>query len=291
MKLLNFTLPASTNIQYVSEKARDVWKPKIQNVSQVFSRLEIESVRHGLRRTANLNSIPHDRLMRYQQHYESMGLVFLPVNSYKASESGFSHFSAPTPDSEHTHWLAVVARHSKDAEDWKEARLANDDQACGELFGYPECCIDFFKTAWSQGYFDPIWQQSVNANASLRKVTRDQFLRLRKETPWETSGMLRYMGIRVNTHIACCPDCQQSVEIAREWLELGRELEIDAIDDLENLLKMPVEWNVSHGIAYVTTPIFRIEASSVPSESPYIVQREGNFMPEESARGLKFPFL
>lgn len=290
MKLLPFTMPSSCRIQFVSQQAKEVWESKLALANECYKKLEWMTVKNGLRKCATA-LIKDDSIPASSRWYASHGLILLPVFATKQTKNGHTHKAIPPKPGEKANWFCVVSRSIEDAYTWLEADKINDHETKGILLGYPKCCRDFFTETWNNGYIDPTWQQAENSSPEIIKNTRNQFIRLSKNAPWEISTMLRYIGIRAVSHIPCSHDCNNSLNIAKDWIQLGEELKLEGLDELKELLQTSVEWNASHGIAYITTPIFKIEVDSVTCPSPYIVQKEGTFVPDEKARGLKFPFL
>lgn len=289
MRLLSFQLPPSARIQFVSQKALDVWEPKINKASSCFSGLELLTVQHGIRACTTAH-ISNADLPYAIQRYAEKGLIYVPIRAVGVY-SGFAHTHPPVLEGQPWNWFGVVAKKPEDAHAWRTAHEKGDHETMGTLLGYPKCCRDFFNNVWGAGYIDPIWQQAENCDSNLKKNQRSQFIRLNNNTPWESSSMLRYIGTRITPHIPCSHDCKSTLDFARQWIELGEKLQVDGLEELKEILQLPIEWNASHGIAYITTPVFKIETNSVPCDSPYIVQREGTFFPKESAKGLTFPFL
>jgi len=78
--------------------------------------------------------------------------------------------------------------------------------------------------------------------------------------------------------------------IAREWVDLAKSINIEGVHDLEQILRMPMEWESGRGIAYIRTPLFKAAYNSNFSEEIFVVQREGDFYPEDGAKGIGFPF-
>lgn len=295
MRLLKFehSMPCFSSIQYVSQKALDIWTPKIDMARKAYNRINTEMVLSGKQRSMAIY-VTEQRLSDAVNYYKSIGMSILPVRQYESivnSGDLMGSLSLPPDGTLYKKWLCVITKNEEDAHTWKDAYEQNDLTTIGMLLGHPPCCNDFFTTNWRLGFIDPTWQQSENSDSLMQKVVREQFMRLRKSTPWESSSMLRHIGIGIIQHVPCSHDCALTSEIAKQRIEISNKLKLDGMQELVQLLQLPIEWNASHGMAYITTPIFRIETNSVTCDSPYVVQKEGTFMPEESARGLQFPFL
>ena len=74
-------------------------------------------------------------------------------------------------------------------------------------------------------------------------------------------------------------------------MELGRELGFgQEMDDLEEVLSWPIEWNALHGAAEVTMPVLRVSTVTDATADKYVVRLRGSSYPAEGVSGLKFPF-
>jgi hypothetical protein len=77
---------------------------------------------------------------------------------------------------------------------------------------------------------------------------------------------------------------EDNIRLARE---LGNDCEIDKIIEM---LSWPVEWTSLHGIATITTPVFKIITASDALSSKASVRLDGIGYPAEAGSGLMFPF-
>jgi hypothetical protein len=297
MKLLDFSMPPFARTVWASQEIEKEWRPKLALASQAYERLEYETVVHGLRACTTAHCTPDDMVRRIQ-FYAKKGLMYHPLQQVGAY-TGFAHTHPPVIPGKPWTWFGVVAKDPLDAYTFAEASALTEDSAgkeidhstIGTLLGYPECCRKFFTDVWAAGYVDPVWQQAENCEGEYVVKKEEHLIQLSKETPWETSPLLRYIGVRIMPHIPCSHDCKPSLVIARSWLDLGRELAIPGMEELEQFLRMPVEWDCLKGIAYVSTPIFKIETNSMTCYPRHVVQKEGTFRPKSGAKGLKFPFI
>lgn len=100
---------------------------------------------------------------------------------------------------------------SKDQEKALLACLAEarqDHQMVGRLLGYPPCCSQFFDSQAKRGNFNP-----VHIPTNL----------------W-TNLMLRGDDVVLLSHFPCCSECEKSVEVAKQNLELLRKFDASSAE-------------------------------------------------------------
>lgn len=297
MQLLDFEMPPFARMVWSSKEVEEEWAPKVSLAAKAYNQLEYESVIHGLRACTTAHA-PSDKLVPCTQSYAKRGLMYHPLKQVGAY-SGFAHTHQPVIQGQPWTWYGVVAKNPKDAYAFAEASAMTEDtqgkpidhDMIGELLGYPKCCREFFTNVWGAGYVDPVWQQAENCSEDSFIKKEDHLIQIGANTPWETSPLLRYIGVRIVPQIPCSHDCKHSLETAHNWLALGEELKVEGLTELRELLQMPVEWDCLKGIAYVSTPIFKIETNSMTCYPRHVVQKEGTFRPKGGAKGLKFPFI
>jgi hypothetical protein len=290
MKLLNFNLPTTARLQFVSLKAKEYWEPKIAMAKSVGTKLELLSVVHGLRdcKTVHILRKDFDEQSRFYQ--ETYGMFLVKIISI-AHFNGFSEIHRPPRNKEEEVFFCAVSKNKEIGEAFKQAYLEHNHEKMGIILGYPLCCSKIHAHEMENGYFDPIFQQAEKVDKKYIKNQEETLIRLSNKTPWEINSFLTVIGIRIIPHTPCSHDCIHSVEIARKWLNLAEELKLEGLEDLKLILQFSCEWDAYKGIGYITTPIFKIEKNTVTCYPNYIVQKEGKKFPLFSGKGLKFPFI
>lgn len=253
--------------------------------AQLQRRLEVESVRHGLRKCALIFNVPPERLEEITANYAKQGLILGAAGSFSA-EPGFAHKAKPAGGGRQA-LRCVIAKTQAEIESFKEAATALDDRAVGAFLGYPACCCDFFARVWKNGCVDPVWETGSNTTGDMVILREDQKLRsdvatklvvLRADEDFFVlSSALRYIGLRINSHFACTANCQASLAVAKERIELARQIKLQGLDDLLGLLRLPYEWACHRGRASVMTPCFKISSRSVGYEIRRVLRQEGWF--------------
>ena len=287
MKLIpGLDLPPSCRMVWVSEEARKVWAPVIPKVSAMVSELEVLSVAKGHRPCA-WQTIAEDQFPRLAAAWAEMGLINLPILRVR-NFTGFAHRHEKPQPGERANVCVIVAKSLKDALRFKAANASGDNDAQGELLGFPKCCRGFFCTSWAGGYFDPVWQAALN---SKHTIVGEKHIKVEGH-PF-ANPMLRYAGLRVGFHIPHALDCQETIDLATERMRLAKETDPHLTKLLGALLSMPMSWDVLHGIAVIKTPLFYLIVPSVPAAERHVVEvvSKPEFIPKESARGTGFPFI
>jgi hypothetical protein len=253
---LNFRIPEFVRVAWVNTKAREIWEPIIQECSNFFVR-EIE----GFNRTAIVNIRPEDMIGR---DYIPLAQVNI-INSYRA---GSTQFDASQP------WEYRCAT-GPQAEFLARAYVRNDWDTVGTILGYPKCCIDFFLKYW----VDEKWFDTTYPMGNAQPISPANNI------------LLRWVGVRLVSHLPCSFDCPGTMLIGKKNIMTARALGFNRqIDQIIEMLSWPVEWSSLHGIAIITTPIFKIITSSDALPFKTTRKLEGTRYPELAGSGLSFPF-
>jgi len=134
---LDFALPEFTRIAWVSPRAREVWEPRIQAVSNAWLDIELESVRLNIREGALVFGL--ERINNFNLHP-----IEVAPNRFAVGRG--------------RHELAI-------------AYEARDDDKVGKLLGFPACCREFFDEVWGDGNSDTTWEMAGNPKSSHVEVS------------------------------------------------------------------------------------------------------------------------
>lgn len=119
-----------------------------------------------------------------------------------------------------------------------------NDEHRGDWLGYPECCRKHYANTWGQGQVDSTWEQLQNTPSN-------------QLTPAHT--MLRWMGIRLVSHMPCSWSCNPSQHIAAVNYDLGIKMGYgDEMRLMQDVLRWPVNYSRVFGIAQIETPALRL---------------------------------
>jgi hypothetical protein len=257
MDRLNFKIPEFVRIAWATAKAQEVWEPRIQKCSNFFTYLE------RLDRTAIISLKPDELI-----HHPYRPIPLAQVNTSQTYQAGSPEFRANQP------WEYRCAIGPR-AESLAISYIKQDWIDVGRILGYPECCIQFFQQYWvDEQWFDTTYPMGKNNVLSSAN-----------------NILLRWVGIRLVSHLPCSFNCFGTMQIGERNIQLARELGYnEEIDHIIEMLSWPIEWSSLHGIAIITTPVFKIITASdaLPFRSTF--KLEGIKYPEEAGSGLIFPF-
>jgi hypothetical protein len=285
---LPFVLADFTRIIWHSAEARDVWAPRITRINQVWAEVERQAVVDGLR-TSCLTSVDPQNLAEVSLWAVVRGLVVLPLATNSVAPQ-YSASSQPMVAGKPFQYRIVLTRPELAAR-WAAVWTSSDNQAIGELLGYPQCCRDFFERVWVEGKgVDTTWEMAEGTTLPARVGEGPTLIRIGVNTPPEANILLRWLGVRLVPHLPCSFDCQATVEAGKQFVEIGRKDYSEVIDWIYEMLDWPVEWSALHGIAEIRTPVMTISTRTNATGEKLMVQREDIKYPEEGASGLRFPF-
>lgn len=297
MKLLSqlYKNVRDTRIQFATKECKNIWENKIRIAKRFFKELEgIETVAHDLRRCAIVD-VPIQEVDSFTRRIAKKGLILVPITKIGMVQS-FTHLTPVYHDEYDFLVKCVVTKNTADAEELIDAFMTSNNETIGRLLGFPPCCVDFFNQIWSDGYFDPIWQQGENTVEKKVFDFQDEVHHIDRHVikikpgNHEIISVFRYLGIRVVSHLPCSFSCTASIDIANERMKLAKEIQMAGLDETLDILSLPFEWDCLKGIAIINTPVFKMVTDSVPCFPRYIIRKDSDFYPEEAPSGLQFPW-
>lgn len=250
------------------------WKPVLDRARAVHDRAEYWMVLEGKRRCATMHISPQN----YDTWIEQLtadGLVWLPIQRTR-NYSGFAHRHYPVQELDgNSSVYGVLARTKEDAEAFRAASSRREGGAdhvtIGELLGFPRCCAEAF-VKWWPTFYDPVYQCAQESPHVVWEG--ENYSALLVQPHIATQQMLRYAGFRLTSHFPCRLDCKASIEVAKDWLDVARRHDPQGTECLLEILSLPGEWSVCHGIAVVETPVFTIVTNSMPTKARWTVRWE-----------------
>jgi 2-polyprenyl-3-methyl-5-hydroxy-6-metoxy-1,4-benzoquinol methylase len=283
LEQLDFALHEFTRVAWVSDRARDVWAPRIARITTAWAEIEWRSVLAGVRSCGVTMASPEEFLDQGPR-WASAGLGALPVEMVGVSGQPYSATSTPLEPGRPFQFRFVLGPPENLAA-FKECWDAGDQEAIGDLLGYPECCREFFRRVWvEEGMVDTTWPMG----AASAKPTEEGSVEV--QGPAQANILWRWMGARAVPHLPCRFDCAATVEFADRLLAVGREAGFgEEMDWLLEVLSWPAEWSALHGIAEIKTPVLKVITRTDATARRYVVRRPSDAYPTEGARGLSFP--
>ena len=285
LDLLDFELPEFSRVSWVDDRAREVWRPRLERIFAAWMEVETLAVSAGLR-PCGVSTVSAEALPAAAARHARRGLSTLPVAIQRATNYGYSNSStAPILGEPFLYRIVVGTPQSVSA--MQAAWDACDDEAIGRLLGYPDCCRRFFRRVWvDHGLRDTTWPMALASRPDAGAARL-----IEADGPPQANILWRWMGVRAVSHLPCSFDCRATVELADALLQAGREAGYaEEMDWILEILDWPAQWSALHGIAEIKTPLLKVSANTDATASLYVVRRTGGGYPAEGAKGLSFPY-
>lgn len=281
---LDFRLHDFTRWTWVSDRAQEIWQPRIQKVLACWKELEWRSVPAGIRSGAMI-MVGSQQVAELETQLAPYHLKALPVQQI-AVQSTYATTSAQVEAGKPYNYLMAIGSEAT-VTALKTAWDYNQQGEVGRLLGYPTCCHQFYERVWVQsGLIDTTWSMALNTSQCQQHDHVCQIC-----SPAQGNILLRWLGVRSVPHLPCSFDCAATLKQAEQFLELGQELGYsEEIEWLLEMLNWSIEWSALHGIAEIKTPIFKITTLTDATAEKCVVRREGNSSPEAGGKGLGFPY-
>lgn len=279
------SLPDFIRVAWVSDQARNVWESRLARVRSAWLELEWLSVLNGVRSCAVTTADP-EAFVRRASEWAARGLNGLPFSIEDLGAASYQN-AARRPRFGSPFAFRIVIGKPADVSAFRRAFFEYQDDKAGRLLGYPACCRDFFREAWINfNVRDTTWLMAAN---TTRQTDGDGTLEV--GGPWSTNILWRWIGIRAVPHLPCSFECEPSMEMGEELMNVGRREGYETeVEWIKQILSWPIEWSALHGIAEIKTPILKISTSTDPTSRKRVVRRAGDSYPVEGAQGLSFPY-
>lgn len=266
------TIRQWARIAWVSKAAQTVWAPRMTRINQILEILELESVFRDQRHSALVFKTP-DEFILLTKIVAKNGAYAIPLATEHYNKSNYNASGSTAIPGQPFRFRTIV---TKQPSVWAPDPVV-DELKIGELLGYPTCCSEFYKKVW----VDEQWKDT----------TYRMFQNGGTEGPPEANILLRWLGLRFVRHLPCSFSCPGTVEVGKTTEQLAITLGFEQeFKWLREMLSWNIEWSSLHGIAIVTTPVFKFTTNTDPFPVAVTVQKIGTIYPDEGATGLKFPF-
>jgi len=282
METAPFRLEDFTRVQW-APGARNVWEPRVRQVSQSYQDIEIDLVGAGFKAGALL-VVPPERMAEVSRRASTHGLVALVLAQQGRSDLSYAATSQPYVEGGPFNYRVAVCKPAVTSL-WISAWTESDDEEIGVLLGYPECCRRFFKNTWvAKGQVDTTWEQALSTatdpDADVITVSPDPACNV----------TLRHLGLRWVSHLPCSFKCEATRAYVADASQLIRTNYYEQYRTLSEALQWPVKWTALHGIAEIVTPVCRIISRTDATYTKRTIIQNGPLYPDEGARGNEFPF-
>lgn len=276
-EMLSFTLPPFARLCWASSEARQTWIERFQRVAKAWFEIEWMSVVHGLRDCALLR-ISNSSRQRYLDllAHHNLTMCIIPPHD---QDPGCS------TSNDGSNLFAVGS--SRKAEKCMEAWIANDAETVGTLVGYPPCCTQGLSERFLCGDVRSIW--SMVSETSCKGMHPEQTIH---NTGYVATNMFwSRLGVRAVPHQPCRFSCSASPQIAASFANLGTDTGFSTeMRWLHEVVRWPVAWSASHGIAEMKTPLFRLCTETPATSGNKTLAWAGREYPSEGPRGVVFPY-
>lgn len=268
LERLNYELPEfPVRISWTSDGIRREWEPRIASIEKAWERVE----RH---KESCLTFSSEERLPELIQEMKKINKIVIPLKKEGISQ-GYGN-SIPFTEGRPYRYRVVITDVEK-SERWITAYDAMQyngewNRDIGSLLGYPPCCIAFFQHIWvNDKYLDTTWPMAANSICEEIEGRQRTF-----NIPTYNNILLRWLGVRLVSHLPCSLQCKDTRRIASENADYFRILGYrQELEWIEELLSLPITWSALHGIAEVKTPLFRFIARTDATGEEYKVSIEG----------------
>jgi hypothetical protein len=261
-----------TRIVWKTNVAKNKWNDKINAISTMYARCELETVKNGMRRATTWH-MDMNNLSQTFDMINNHGLIFTPI-AQSGYYEGFSHCHRPVIPGKPSYWYGSLTKTVEDGELFKTASNEKEQDAVhipiGELLGYPKCCTDKFISIWKTGNYDGMYEIAeqtedvdITCRDSAKVCTIHDIGKYSINSP-----LLRYFGIRAIAHFPCSLKCKESYTVAQKWLKVMDTIDPDASNDLKELLSSVISWDSLNGVVEVDTPYFK----GITHTYPYLGQ-------------------
>ena len=286
VRRMDFRMHSFVRHSWVDSAARSRWEPRFTRIDDALGRLAVLSVAHGLARAAVRAVRPewtfvltqfaaeHDlALLVLQRGQGSFGAPPLGARPRRPLPQGVpcrDLVAIGTP-----RFVGVLARLHQ------AGRFAELEA----LLGYPEACRAFARRVFGDDDLrDATWAMASAGGVGGHRVEVP-------EGPY-ANVLLSKLGLEpvpFQPTSFSCPDARKAYERRRA---LGQAFGLgDALDDLDEILRWPMEWTALHGIAELKTPVLKVVRSTDATIDRLELRYLGTVDVEGRARGLRFPFV
>lgn len=282
MEKLDFTVPEFLRIIWATPEARVTWEPRISKISQAWIELERLAVFEHCKPGALQVVRPEDLASLTQWCYK-MGLQIVVLGQQGIS-NGYSNGTRPYEAGKDWAYRVYICDSPDLAQLFLRLWEERDDYRIGAALGFPQCCCGFFSKWWvEEGWRDltiPMVGDSHNMEYPIGVYG-----------PFECNILLRWLGVRLVSHLPCSFTCEDTQRLGQKLGLLGiRHGYVQEMDWLTQMLSWPMQYSSLHGIGFVTTPCFKLVFDTTPTPTRVTINRDGDVYPVEAARGNQFPF-
>lgn len=268
-----FRLPDFTRVIWASGEPREFWESKIRSISNDWLKIERLSVLNGIRDSV-LSYCRNEEVPELKKWCSQNGLELVLLESVAQSNS-YSSYGGN--QGKRDSWRVAITR-KEFVGKWGAAWSTMDNDAIGELLGYPKCCREFFDKYWvEEQYRDLTYPAFANSNFNA-------------DGPIECNILGRWVGVRWVSHMPCSFQCEESQKIGEQNRELAKQSGfLTTANLIDEVLSWKMRYSALNGILEIKTPVYKISAATESTPKELIIERDGK-QPDHKASGIGSPF-
>lgn len=252
-----------------SDSFRQQWHQQVALAANAWLRIERSAVVAGVRSSCLLilkaSELPTVSQWATVNDCEMSVLGLEPVSRHGYSVAAVN---GPADDGYR------VAIHQKGIGSyWHRAWSERDDDAIGEMLGFPKCCREAFANTWAkEGLRDP----------ALSAAQREGSI----EGPTSCNTLLKSLGIRAVPHLPCSFACADSQKLGEALLRVGMAVDPGGTYYLERLLGLAMEFSAMHGIGELLTGPMKLSFGTDYTSAFQTYRRDTQHMPSYRDNGF-----
>jgi hypothetical protein len=251
---------------WASSFAKKLWEENLGGIIAAWQSLEIKSVIHDVR-SCSLLDIDRFKINEYSVEASKRHLELLCIdNPNSIYQPNYDTFRIARGDKNS---IRVVIGEKSKLREFKYEWGQRNHRNIGILLGYPSCCAEFFdRICEKEKYIDPTWNIALN---SVKLHFSDTYIDVALVP--ETNFLLHSLGLKCVPHIPCSFNCNKSIDLAGEFMRLGRKLGyIKEMNILVEILGSELIWSSLHGIAEIKNTLFKISTRTDATATKYTVK-------------------
>ena len=274
-------------IMWHSVPARDKWEQLLDEARQFCSSLQLRLVEEELRAAAVVK-IDSENFEKFTKKLMKRGLGYQLIDLQDSNPPGIYNWSRLGEENEKMY--LAVSREIEKALAVKKALAAENHEEAAGLLGCPECCIE--KTVSSSPLLneDGFWFTVEGSPFEVNRSDENYFYDLPASADAELLSPLKYMEIYLLPYSPCSIDCEKSREFIDKTLEIGKQISPEKMKLIRHIHRWPLRWSCLKGLVFVSTPVFDLEATSLPVYPELLVHLNGREYPKTGVEGIEFPW-
>lgn len=272
-----FQLPDFRRSAWVSDTARDAWKPRFAAIQDAWPRVAIEAVA-GRKVECALRTLPSHMIFRVQAEAKRLGIAAVALGVRGVAVPSYaSGVAIPRPGRPYLYYAAIGTPQA--CRELESLWSRNEFSAAYRLAACPECCVAAFQRDVDSRRIDPAGRYAGVGNCTEAdgQAIVDSF--------WS------WLNIEPSPCPPCNLYCTDAFSLRMAWISAAENCQYHReMEWLKDALSWPFEWSALHGIAEFRAPILKATWTTDATNQKATLRFRGQGYPPEGATGLHFPF-